>query len=75
MESKNLILIVAVVIWLMITAVVIWYPLITGQIKAGLDPVSRQAEPQRFWYAYAFSTILFLMVSIALGFFMRGILH
>ena len=59
--------------WLIIAAIVIGYPLITGRIKVGLDPVSRQNDPQAFWNAYIFPTILFFAVSIAIGFFMHAI--
>jgi hypothetical protein len=51
------------------------YPLFTGRIKAGLDPVSRENDPEAFWNAYIFSTVLFLAVSIVMGFFVRGILR
>jgi hypothetical protein len=75
MEPKNLIFSITFIVWLIIAAIVIGYPIITGQLKVGLNPVSQEAEPQRFWSAFAFSTVLFLVVSIAVGFFVRGILH
>ncbi len=62
-------------LWLFIAAVVIGYPLIAGQIRVGLDPVSREDDPQAFWKAYVFSTTLFLAMSIAAWFFMHFILH
>jgi hypothetical protein len=61
-------------LWLIVAVVVIGYPLRSGQIRVGLDPVSRYTDPNAFWTAYIISTVLFLVVSIAVGFFVRSIL-
>ena len=61
-------------LWLIVAVVVIGYPLRSGQIRVGLDPVSRYTDPNAFWTAYIISTVLFLVVSIAVGFFFRSIL-
>jgi NhaP-type Na+/H+ or K+/H+ antiporter len=63
------------IFWLIVAAVVIGYPLMTGRIRAGLNTFSREDEPRAFWKAYTFSTTLFLVVSIAAGVFLRSILH
>jgi len=60
--------------WLLVAVVVIGYPLLSGQIRVGLDPVSRDTAPKAFWIAYIISTVLFLAVSVAVGFFVRSIL-
>jgi Na+/proline symporter len=75
MKGPETVIYLVIGVWLLIAGIVIGYPLITGQIKAGLDPVSREQDPQAFWNAYIFSTVLFLAVSIVMGFFVRGILH
>jgi len=62
-------------VWLIIAVIVVGYPLLRGQIRIGFDPVSREADPQRFWTAYIISTFLFLAVSVAVGFFVHTILH
>jgi hypothetical protein len=74
METKTLILFAVIAGWLLITAVVVGYPLLKGQMKVGLDPVSRETDPQKFWTAYLTSTALFLGFSVAVGFFVRAIL-
>jgi|HubBroStandDraft_2_1064218.scaffolds.fasta_scaffold2250126_1 hypothetical protein len=61
-------------LWLIVAVVVIGYPLRSGQIRVGLDPVNRFTDPSAFWTAYIISTVLFLVVSIAVGFFVRSIL-
>ena len=61
-------------VWVFVTAIVIGYPLRTGQIRVGLDPVSRKAAPKAFWTAYIISTVLFIAVSLAVAFFVRAIL-
>jgi hypothetical protein len=61
-------------VWLLVAVVVIAYPLRTGKIRVGLDPVSRTSAPKAFWSAYIASTVLFLTVSVAVGFFVRSIL-
>jgi hypothetical protein len=61
-------------LWLLVAAVVVGYPLRSGRIRVGLDPVSRETAPKAFWTAYAVSTSLFLAVSIGVGFFVRSIL-
>ena len=60
-------------VWLFIAVIVVGYPLRSGQIRVGLDPVSREADPQRFWTAYIISTVLFLAASVAVGFFIHTI--
>ena len=75
MKGSETVLYIVIGVWLLIAAIVIGYPLITGQIKAGLDPISRESDPEAFWNAYIFSTVLFLAVSIVMGFFVRGILR
>ena len=61
-------------VWLLVAVVVIGYPLRRGQIRAGLDPISRDTAPRIFWTAYIVSTVLFLVVSVGVGFFVRSIL-
>jgi hypothetical protein len=61
-------------IWLLVAAIVIGYPLAAGQIRVGTEPVIRRDEPQRFWAAYAVSTVLFLAVSGVAGFVLHRIL-
>jgi Na+/proline symporter len=61
--------------WLIVAAVVIGYPLMSGRIRAGLNTFSREDDPQAFWKAYMFSTVLFLGVSIAGGIFLHSIFH
>lgn len=62
-------------LWVIIAAVVIGYPLITGQIRSGLTTLSRGTDPQAFWRAYRVSTVLFLGVSVAAAFFLHAVLH
>jgi hypothetical protein len=64
----------AVGVWLLVAVVIVGYPLRGGQIRVGLDPVSRDTTPKAFWTAYIISTVLFLAVSVAVGFFARSIL-
>ena len=66
MEEKKLILQIMYGIWTLIAAIIIGYPLTKGQIKIGLDPVSRKLDPQRFWTAYAMSTIMFIAFSVVI---------
>jgi hypothetical protein len=73
MNARKAIYLVAA-LWLIVAVVVIGYPLRSGQIRVGLDPVSRYTDPNAFWTAYILSTVLFLVVSIAVGFFVRSIL-
>jgi nitrate reductase NapE component len=61
-------------VWLLVAVAVVGYPLRAGNIRVGFDPVSRDSAPKAFWYAYILSTVLFLVVSVALGFFVRSIL-
>jgi hypothetical protein len=61
-------------VWLLIAVVVVGYPLCTGRIRAGLDPVSRTLAPKAFWYTYIFSTVLFLALSVSVVHFVRSIL-
>lgn len=75
MTGPEAIILIIVGAWLTIAAIVIAYPLFTGRIRVGLDPVSRENDPQAFWNAYIFSTILFVAASIVVGFFMRAMLH
>ena len=66
MEEKKLILQIMYGILTLIIAIFIGYPLIKGQMKVGLDPVSRKLDPQRFWTAYAISTIMFIAFSVVI---------
>jgi hypothetical protein len=61
-------------VWLLVAVVVVGYPLRSGQIRVGLGPVSRDEAPKAFWSAYIISTVLFLAISVAAGFFVRSIL-
>lgn len=63
-----------VAVWVLVAVVVVGYPLRTGQIRVGLDPVRKNSAPKAFWYAYILSTVLFLAVSVAAGLFVRSIL-
>ncbi|MGO9931870.1 MAG: hypothetical protein ACLPV8_08655 [Steroidobacteraceae bacterium] len=60
--------------WLLVAVLVIGYPFLSGQIRVGLDRVSRDTAPEAFWSAYIKSTALFLAISVAVGFFVRSIL-
>jgi hypothetical protein len=65
--------IVVVAGWIVIAAIVIGYPVLTGRMRAGgpgSEPISRESDPRGFWTAYAISTILFLGISVLLGFFL-----
>lgn len=73
MMPKTIIYLV-VGVWLFVAVVVVGYPLLTGKIRVGLDPVSKNSAPKAFWYAYIISTVLFLAVSVAVGLFVHSIL-
>ncbi len=73
MVPKTVIYLV-VAVWLIVAVVVVGYPLGSGQIRVGVDPVRRDTAPKAFWTAYIISTGLFLAVSVAVGFFVRSIL-
>jgi hypothetical protein len=60
-------------LWLLIAVVVIAYPLLSGQIRVGVEPVRRDTAPQQFWSAYLVSTLLFLAVSVVVAFILRAI--
>jgi hypothetical protein len=75
MEPKNLIIWAVFSGWLIIAVIVIGYPLITGRIRVGFSPVFREYESRRFWFAYLFSTVLFLVVSAAGAFFVSTFLR
>ncbi|MFC3653117.1 hypothetical protein ACFONN_16275 [Dyella humi] len=75
MNGPKIVVLSIIVLWLTIAVIVIGYPLIAGRIKVGLDPVSRDNDPQAFWKAYVFSTTLFIAVTIAAGFFVHSILR
>ncbi|MGA8707726.1 MAG: hypothetical protein WB646_12140 [Steroidobacteraceae bacterium] len=62
-------------LWLIVAVIVIGYPLRTGQIRAGLNPVRRDTAPAAFWAAYSISTVLFLAVSVTIGCFVRSMLR
>jgi len=62
-------------LWLIVAAVVIGYPLCSGQIRVGLNPVRRDTARGAFWTAYAISTAVFLVVSAAAGIFIRAIIR
>jgi len=74
-NGPEIVVLSVIALWLVIAAVVIGYPLVTGRIRVGLDPVSREDDPQAFWKAYRLSTSLFMGVSIAAGFFVHWVLH
>ena len=61
-------------LWTLVAVIVVGYPLCTGKIRVGLDPVSRNTAPNSFWAAYIISTVLFIAVSAAVAFFVRAIL-
>ena len=61
-------------VWTLVALIVVGYPLCTGKIRVGLDPVSREMTPTSFWTAYVISTVLFIAVSAAAAFFVRAIL-
>jgi hypothetical protein len=73
----TLVLIVVISVWLLIAAIVIGYPLVTGRIRVGgpgSEPTTREGDPAGFWTAYAISTGMFLGISILAGFFLRAVL-
>ena len=60
------------IVWLLAAAAVIGLPLLTGRIRVGgpdAEPVGRRSDPQGFWSTYAFSTGLFLLVSLGAAWF------
>jgi hypothetical protein len=61
-------------VWLLVTAIVVGYPLCRGQIRVGLDPVRRDTAPKSFWSAYLVSTILFIAISGAVALVLRAVL-
>jgi hypothetical protein len=61
-------------VWLFVAVIVVGYPLLSGQIRVGFDPVRRDTDPRAFWTAYLVSTALFFAVSAGLGFFVHAIL-
>ena len=75
MNPPQIVVLSIVVVWLVIAAVVIGYPLVAGRMRAGLDSVNRETEPEAFWKAYVFSTSLFLAASIGAAFVLWSILH
>lgn len=62
-------------LWLIVAALVVGYPLVTGRIRAASGTFSRGDDPRAFWKAYFISTILFLGASIAAGFFVHTVLQ
>jgi hypothetical protein len=72
--TPRMVIYLVVGVWLFVAVIVVGYPLRTGQIRVGLDPVSRDTAPKAFWSAYIISTVLFIAVSFAVGFFVRAIL-
>lgn len=56
--------------WLVVAAIVIGYPLVTGRIRVGgpgATPITRDDDPEAFWKAYALSTGLFIVISAVLA--------
>jgi Na+/proline symporter len=72
--TPRIVLYLVIGMWLIVTGIVLGYPLCAGRIRVGLDPVSRDTAPKAFWTAYVISTLLFIAVSFAVGFFIRAIL-
>lgn len=72
--SPRVVIYLIVGVWLFIAAIVVGYPLRSGQIRVGLDPIYRSTAPQSFWTAYIISTVLFLAVSVATGLILHVIL-
>jgi|GEM_PF-2840359 len=62
-------------LWLVIGIIVVGYPLRSGRIRVGLEPVYRDSAPRAFWTAYLVSSVLFALVSVAAGLLLRAILH
>ena len=63
-------------IWLLVATAVIGLPLLTGRIRVGgpdATPIRRRSDPQGFWSTYAFSTGLFLLVSVGVAWFIAKI--
>jgi hypothetical protein len=59
-------------VWLLVAAAVIGLPLLTGRIRVGgpdATPIGRRSDPQGFWSTYAFSTGLFVVVSVGAAWF------
>lgn len=60
------------IVWIIIGAVVVGYPLIAGRIRVGVSgsaPITRADDPRGFWRAYGLSTSLFLVVSAVAAWF------
>jgi hypothetical protein len=60
------------VVWLLAAAAVAGLPILMGRIRVGgpdAAPIGRRSDPQGFWSAYAFSTGLFLLVSLGAAWF------
>ena len=69
---------IGLVIWILIAAIVIGYPLVAGRIRfggPGSEPVVRATDPSSFWMTYALSTALFLGISLAAGYFLRSVVR
>ncbi len=62
----------AVVGWLLLTAIVVGYPLLAGRIRMGgpdSDPITRDGSPSTFWFAYGTSTTIWIAITAALAWF------
>jgi len=75
MNGPEIVILSIVIPWVVIAAVVIGYPLVTGQIRVGPETLSRDDDPQAFWRAYRWSTVLFLCISVATGFGLHAMLQ
>lgn len=73
--NPEIVLMFIACLWVIIAAVVIGYPLMTGRIRSGLTTLYRETDPQAFWRAYTLSTILFVGVSVVAVLFLHAILH
>jgi hypothetical protein len=73
--DPKIVLIPIACLWVIVAAVVIGYPLMTGRVRSGLTTLSRETDPQAFWRAYMLSTILFLSISVAAVLFLHAIFH
>lgn len=60
--------------WLLVTVIVIGYPLAASRIRVGLEPVSRDTAPKAFWSAYFICVGLFIAVSFAIFLVLRAAL-
>ena len=72
--SPNIVIYFVIGVWVFIAVIVVGYPLRSGKIRVGLDPVSRKVDSWGFWTAYIISTVLFFAVSAAVGLFVHTIL-